>query len=327
MVWAFAIVRYQDDNFFTNLASLVSRRLQNWPDLEISLLAWSFATMQIKHLALTEAFKREFVLRLEHLDTDKIGQLAWSLDILGDLDRNLALQCVQALRSAGAENKLKGEKLEILVQAVTGLQPHLVDGDPGWAEVTAPIRAVRQSVLNTLSDLQYETTELDKASLLSHELTHLGPHATRWVLDELGIPAMNEEAQSICANVLARNPLPDNTWRTSTAKNIRAVLTLQGESRQEEIIISSSDETLSLPVPFWTLHLRHSRERHVEVKALTKACEEVEHGGWVSTVGLLVDQFPCLSCLAVIAQFKHRLDPGINFFVSFKNAAPCHVLG
>jgi len=265
-----------------------TEKMQKLGAPEASAVCVSLAKGKAIDNALFIKLADDFADGISKASSQAYGNMAWALET-ADLEHRLPIPA-----------SLKGPTLDKI---------HLCNGlykVPDAAHLMEQLREeITHPLLNLLREVE-KTGNIKKfeAFVIEKDIPHLGRAFTREVLDALGYCAdkgiRRAEASPVGAHVSSSRASTSSVWSHVWWQDESPK---QKTTRQEMVVLRGYREDVRLKPVFSQFH----RDKHSERLALLEVLDDI--GGRRDVeVGLWVSLHPCVSCLAILAQFRRHID-------------------
>jgi len=307
LLWAYATLAVKDEVLLEHMVHCAIVRIDGFVSQELANSTWATAMLMYRDEAFLEVVAQKVIRRITPDQTDPIhlAQLMWSFSRFHH--RNVA--CLEKLTYLTLETLTYFTSQSIIdvhdALFTFGMEPP--------AQIEAKVQAIADQMKAIYFPRVFDADEY-KRKLEVHEMTTLGYHHTRSILESLDV--YDEKFHDIGREEVRR-------WRAEAAAIDKCSRAAFHRSQAvwriwENVTVEASGPPVNSG-GLVACRLKHYRGGDAEFRAMAQVALMAEKP---PTLEIFVSEVPCLSCLGAMIQF-HRTCPAVKLRVSFDRGRQC----
>lgn len=350
LAWAVAPLDLRHRPLLDAIASAaIALQSEQFTAQELANMPWSYASLKYRHEPLMQSLASESISRISQVTTQNLVNTAWALDVLDWLDpsgQELPGIFARFLQACSGSLGVEWVMLAAIADERGFAHRIPVFAAEFQARVLSPALAHLGALRSAPDDCQL-ATNLQRLQdwVVQLQVPHLGPVRTRAALIACSaLCADPTQAQGTATWVAqAQEAVAQAVWWScphaavssqGVAAWVAARLEVAGGGLVEELgrvflADDSAEHSILVERMLQPIFLQVPRSGHAErralialLRAVSRAFDYDNNERWGATAGwvrLYASHYPCISCLAVVAQFTRRM-PVVALQVEFDNA-------
>jgi len=345
--WSMALLDLRHKELLEALAAAALRlSVEQFTPQELTNTLWSFAALKCNHAPLMDALSAQSIAHMGQVTTQNLVNTAWALDVLEwpALDSQTLLKVLRQFSSTCSGSL----GVEWVTLATLAKERNVMDEAPAFmAEFHARVLGPALAGLTAIREAPDDHALADRMKrfqdwVLEMQTPHFGAAFTPDALVAAGCGPLNSGGLDRGWVLQAQEAVLRVSWWSCphaavsshgvaawVAANLQIGATHLDEPGRVYFADDSSQLSILVERMLQPIFLQAPRGGHAERRALIDLLRSVARSfksgnseSWAEVTGdvqLYASHYPCISCLATIAQFTRRL-PCITMQVEFDNA-------